>query len=206
MADRYKTIIVIGNVATGKSTLTNFLVETLPARAVPADELYKTDPFFPLALEDRKRWSFTNDLSFLYERIKIMRALQQSQKEEHLIIDGGLLMSYVYASSRVESGTMTPDEWKLYEALYEEFTKDLMKPDLVIFLTCPVTISRQRILKRGRKFEIAKHTELYLEGLEKSLAAFENKLQKQKSIYLKIDTSQDDFSLENVTNLVKKNI
>lgn len=46
-------ITVIGNVASGKSTLTPFLAKALRAKLVKADELYKTNPFFKDAVVDR---------------------------------------------------------------------------------------------------------------------------------------------------------
>ena len=54
----YKLVVIIGNVGSGKSTVSKMLAKKLGAKLVPADKFFEINPFFPLALEDRKRWIF----------------------------------------------------------------------------------------------------------------------------------------------------
>src|SRR3989344_2862847 len=107
--NRYKLITIIGNIGVGKSTLTGALEREMPAQRVPADSLFKINPFFPLTLNDRARWSLTSDLWFLYERVKAEREIPGFLKTAHVVVDSGLPMSWVYARSRVGSGYFTHD-------------------------------------------------------------------------------------------------
>lgn len=167
----YRFITVVGNVGSGKSTLSDLLAEALPAERVPADSLYTVNPFFPLALEDRARWSLTSDLWFLHERVKMTRQIPPILERSHVVVDSGLPMSYVYAHSRVKSGFFTADEWQLYQRFHDELVGEVCKPNILIYLQAPVPFLRQRIEKRGREFEIKFHQPAYLESLNTSLEA-----------------------------------
>lgn len=166
---KHKLIVVIGNVGSGKSTLCQALAEKLPAKLVPADELYKTNPFFSLTVGDRKRWSLTSDLWFLVERVKLAREAEEMLEKSDVVVDSGIPMSQVYAHSRLGHGYFTSDEWELYRECYGEFTKGLRQPDVVINLKADTKFLRKRIEKRGREFEVVNHSLEYLGGLEKSL-------------------------------------
>lgn len=190
----HKLIVVIGNIATGKTTLTDLLARQLPARKVKADDLYTINPFFPLAVKDRAKWSLASDLWFLYERMKLVRPIRRYLQETHVVVDSGLLMSCVYAHSRLESGYFTNDEWEMYQTMYDELTKGLAKPNLVVHLQASIETLRKRIKKRGRKFEIKHHTRDYLTSLSNSLRVMERKFEKQGMRTIPIDVEKNDFT------------
>ncbi len=179
-------IVVIGNVATGKSTLAKALADKLQGELVPADRFFETNPFFPEALKDRQRWSFTSDTWFLLERLLLMRQALSLPSPQPLVVDSGLLMSYVYAHSRLSQGYMTADEWELYERLFSYLTEEIPAPELVVFLNGPVDFLRQRIEKRGREFEIKYHSAEYLDGISSSIAALVERLRRQGTRCLEI--------------------
>ncbi len=184
---RHKEIIIIGNIATGKSSLLELLAKNLPAHPVYADELYKTNPFFQDALLDRKRWSLTSDLWFLTQRIQMTRAYQRKLSGSSMVVDSGVLMSFVYASSRRSTQTMTEVEWQLYNNLYDVLTADLAAPDLVISLNAPVPLLLERIKRRGREFEIKNHSAEYLESLSKGQELLKEHLRSKKIPVLEVD-------------------
>lgn len=193
MANTNKQIVVIGNVGTGKSTLTDLLAKRMPAKKVPADSLFETNPFFPLAVQDRARWSLTSDLWFLYERVKIARNMNDYLAEGHVVVDSGLPMSYVYSHSRIGSGYFTRDEWNLYRTLYAELASDLGKPDVIVYLKGPVGFLRERVEKRGREFEIRFHTIDYLNSLAESLETLASALREDGLRMIEMDVTQVDF-------------
>lgn len=186
-------ITVIGNIASGKSTLTRLMCQKLQAKSIPADSLFRVNPFFPLALNDRPRWSLASDLWFFYERLKLERKIPRELKKHHVVVDSGLPMSFVYARSRLISGYLTKNEWKLYKSIHDELLPTASFPDLIIYLKTPVEIILKRIRQRRRKFELKHYTAKYLRGLEESLEMVVKKLKKRKIKIIEIDTTQIDF-------------
>lgn len=178
-----KLITVIGNVGSGKSTLTRLLAKKLSATIVPADELYKINPFFPLAVKDRKRWSLASDLWFLRERVNLAKKYPQYLLKKNVVVDSGIPMSWVYANSRLKSGFFTRDEWNLYKNYYRVATANIRPPDIVIFLKAKVPFLMERIRKRGRSFEIKYFDQKYLASLEQSIEGFMKIQDRKTKIY-----------------------
>lgn len=172
-----KTLTIIGNVASGKSTLMPILVKSLGAHAVDADDLFQTsDPFAKPYLADMKRWAFANETWLTIERIKILRAELGKRKQGITIIDSGLLMSWVYTYSHLLVGNITDDEWNLYHTLYDELTDGLFKNTHVVKLSYSMDTLMERLKKRGRDYELAFYTREYLGQLELGLSALHEKL------------------------------
>lgn len=204
---RNKFITIIGNIASGKSTLTRLLSKELRAKQIPADSLFRVNPFFPLTLNDRPRWSLASDLWFFYERLKLERKIPQQLKTTHVIVDSGLPMSFVYARSRLISGYLTKNEWELYKSIHDELLPTAKFPDMIIYLKAPVETILKRIKRRRRKFELKHYSEKYLLGLEESLEIVIKKLKKHQVKIIQIDTTKIDF-INNLTDLnnLKKQI
>ncbi len=177
---------VIGNVGSGKSTISSFLSQYLPARLVDADVFYKTNPFFQDAVANRTRWSLASDLWFLVKRAQAAQQVPAFLQKGPVVQDSGLLMTWVYANSRIASGHMTHNEMDLYNMLYEKLTHDLPKESLVIYLNLPIPLLRQRIKTRGREFEIKYHTPRYLRTLQSTLDMLMRRLKNQKTTILEL--------------------
>ncbi|MBI3620539.1 deoxynucleoside kinase [Candidatus Roizmanbacteria bacterium] len=166
---RNKLIVVIGNVGSGKSTVSQLLSKELPAALVPADKFFKVNPFFSKAVADRKRWSLTSDLWFLDRRVEMMRTVVKLLTKRPVVVDSGLPMSYVYAHSRRQSGYYNEEEWRFYQELYKKLTAAIIKPDIIVRLVAPMNILVTNIKKRGREFEVKHFTAKYLSCLNDSL-------------------------------------
>ena len=175
-------ITVIGNIASGKSTTARFIAENLPARFVPADELYKENPFFEKTVKDRKRWSLTSDMWFLIKRAEVVDKISLEVKEKAIVQDSGIPMSWVYANSRIKSGYMKRDEFNLYNSLFTKLTNNLPKEDLIIYLNVKTSVLLDRIKKRSRSFEIENYTPEYIAGLSESLEEYVLRLKKDRKV------------------------
>jgi deoxyadenosine/deoxycytidine kinase len=173
-----KQVVIVGNVGTGKTTLLQALSEYSTIRVLPADELFRTNPFFPLSKQDPHRWVFTNDLWFLFKRFEIIKQQLAELNEAHLVIDSGILMSYVYGNAHAfGERSMDAEEWKLFESCFHHLFKQLNQPDLVIFLVAPFVTLRDRIAQRNRDYEVDTYFE-YLNSIAAGLRTLEEKLQQ----------------------------
>ncbi len=169
---RYKLITIIGNIASGKSTLTELLTKKMPAIKISADEFYKTNPFFPLSLKDRKRWSFSSDLWFLLERVKMARKYSDLLKQSYVVVDSGIPMSWVFANSRLKQGYYTSDEWKFYQAYHNDMTLGLINSDIIIHLNVDESLLLESMKKRNREFEMLYYNTEYLRALNGSIRKY----------------------------------
>lgn len=190
MVKKHTLTIIIGNVATGKSVLTRALAKSIGARPIMADELFKTNPFFQLAVNDRPRWSFISDTWFLQARYEFMQKIAKMLKKESLVIDSGIYMSYVYAYSKHQMQYFTSDELKLYLKMCSLYFSQVVHPDRVVLLSAPISTSLKRIQARGREFEKAFHSKEYLESIDFGLKKLVSLLKKQNIPVIKVTTNQ----------------
>jgi deoxyadenosine/deoxycytidine kinase len=86
--------------------------------------------------------------------------------------------------------TLDDEEFALYEQVYSRLAVDAPLPDLVIYLQAPVDVLRERIERRGIKYE--QHIERgYLERLQETYARFFHAY--DASPLLIVNAAQADF-------------
>jgi len=192
-------LTIIGNIGSGKSTAMPLLLKALDAQPLYADDLFQTlDPFRDLYLKDIPRWAFTNELWLTYERSKMIQEYgaqksggQGTAKTNQLVlVDSGLLMSWVYTHSHLLVQNITLAEWELYEQMFDSFAKEYIAKSCVVRLKYSVPTLLARIQKRGRDYELAFYTKEYLEQLEEGLVALEKKLMQLDIPIIVIDESE----------------
>ncbi len=189
---RNKLITVIGNIASGKSTLTDLLVKNLPAIKIDSDSFYKSNRLFPLALKDRRRWSFASDMWFLSDRINAMAKLKSYLLKQNVVIDSGLPMSWVFANSRLRDKYYTKEEWNLYQRIYGQLTVYLIPSDIIIYQYAATRFLLNQIKKRHRSFELKYYDKRYLKNIELSIKEYIKTISKQTKI-ITIDRRRNDF-------------
>lgn len=160
------TITIIGNIGVGKTTTLPFVSQALNADIVAADDLFQTlNPFKDVYLADIKRWGFTNELWMTYKRVNLIKTAVEQSSKENIVIDSGLIMSWVYTKSHFLTGKMTPDEWAFFNELFTQWSKFSLKTTL-LYLTAPIDVLMKRIQTRGRGYELEIYKPTYLEQLE----------------------------------------
>lgn len=167
MGMRSNIITIIGNVASGKTSAAPLIVEALGADFLDADTLFQTeDPFRELYLQNTKRWALTNELWLTMRRAELLEQAIAINSGKPLVIDSGLLMSWVYTYSHLAVGNISQDEWELYEKVYNSVTKNLLSELTVIHLNYSMPTLLKRLKQRGRDYELAYYTQDYLMQLE----------------------------------------
>jgi len=189
-------ITVIGNIGSGKTTVTPAIAKALKAKVVFADNLFQTvDPFRELYLNDIKRWALANELWLTLERVILVKKYLKKYKGEKLVVDSGLLMSWAYTHGHFLSGIMMKDEWQLYRRLFDRVAIGLFTSSVVIALDCSIPTLMKRIKKRGRQFELEYYNPTYLQQIDKGLEKLKEKL-KRKRIKV-VSLTEDEVKLDN---------
>jgi deoxyadenosine/deoxycytidine kinase len=161
-------VTIIGNVGVGKTTSLPLVAKALNADIIRADELFQVNPFRDHFLKDTPRWGFTSELWLVYQRVQLIKQSIEKSQKDIIVIDSGLIMSWVYAKSHFLTGKMRLDEWLFFEELFKEFSSFSLNTTL-LYLSAPVDTLLLRIKKRKRDYEIALYKKEYIQQLELGL-------------------------------------
>jgi len=202
-----KVVVVIGNIGSGKTTLTPIIAKDLRAKMVDADNLFQTtNPFRERYLKNNKRWALANELWMTLERVGILSSYGHLKKKK-VVVDSGILMSWAYTYSHFLSGTMSQDEWGVYKRLFDKVVGETFEELAVVRLDCKIETLLKRIKKRGRQFELEYYTHAYLSRINKGIDELEKKLKKEKVLVSKVGESEVNGLLKKMAvrqNLMEK--
>lgn len=145
--DDIKYIAIEGVIGAGKTSLTARLSQTIGARA--NYEEFEKNPFLEDFYSDPDRYAFQTQLFFLMSRYK-----QQQELHQLDLFHGMIVSDYLFAKDRIFATLNLSDkEMKLYDGIAKIMEKDIVKPDLVIYLQASTKNLMEYIRKRNRKME-----------------------------------------------------
>lgn len=155
-------ITMAGNIGCGKTTAAKLLSQRFGYELF--DEPVIDNRFLRNYYSDMKRWSLTLQMEFLIRRVEHHELIKTVPKsciqDRSLYEDPEIFAKYLHGL-----GNMTDNELNLYFEYFERLNKNLIRPDLIIFLQVDeVQILLDRIRKRGRKEEQG-ITSDFLQGL-----------------------------------------
>lgn len=140
-------IVVEGVIGAGKTTLARVLSERLDARLVL--EEFEENPFLDTFYEDRKRWAFHTQLSFLASRYKQQKQLLSGDLFHRVVVS-----DYAFEKDRIFANVnLEGDELRLYETMYSIMELNTPVPDTIIYLQMSAERLLKNIRKRGRSYE-----------------------------------------------------
>jgi len=158
-----KFVLVAGNIGAGKTSLTTRLGERLGWQT--GYESVQDNPFLADFYGDMARWSFHLQVFFLGHRAQQHKDLFEHQNSA--ISDRSIYEdAHIFARVLHHLGNMSERDYASYKAVYEMVIAGLPRPDLLLYLECPVNILVQRIQERGREMEAGISAE-YLETLDR---------------------------------------
>jgi deoxyadenosine/deoxycytidine kinase len=158
-------IVVEGPIGVGKTHLVNRLAESFSGTAL--FEQPEHNPFLEKFYTHPQQSALPTQLSFLMQRIKLSKSLQQDDFFHDLqiadfMIDKDRLFAQI---------TLDDDELALYNMVYDNLTMHHRQPDLVIYLQAPLSVLKNRISQRGIGYE-QRIEDAYLQRLTESYADF----------------------------------
>jgi 2-amino-4-hydroxy-6-hydroxymethyldihydropteridine diphosphokinase len=181
----YNFIAVEGNIGAGKTTFSKMFSQDFNTKLVL--ERFEENAFLPKFYEDPKRYAFPLEMSFLADRYQ---QLSDDLAQYDLFKTAVISDYYVFKSLIFSKVTLTDDEYALYRKIFNFMYKDLIKPDLYVYLYQNVERLLQNIKKRGRTYEQSIQPE-YLEQIHKGYMNF-IKTQKDLNVLI-LDISNIDF-------------
>ena len=178
-------IAVEGNIGAGKTSFSTMVSQDFNAKLIL--ERFKDNPFLPKFYEDQERYAFSLEMSFLADRYQQLSddLAQYDLFKDFVISDYDVFKSLIFAKI-----TLAEDEYSLYQKLFHLMYKELVKPDLYIYLYQNTDRLLQNIRKRGREYEQNIQPE-YLININKSYLSF---IKSQTNMKVQIiDISELDF-------------
>lgn len=163
--NQFEFIAIEGVIGAGKTSLARLLSQRHNARLVL--EEFEDNPFLPKFYQDRNRYAFQTQLSFLASRFNQQKSLTSKD-----LFSDFLISDYLFDKDRIFARlNLGADEMALYDRIYNIMSGIAAKPDLVIFIQCSVEKLLQNIYKRGRDYEMDMSVD-YLEELNEAYNHF----------------------------------
>lgn len=140
-------IAIEGPIGVGKTSLAELLPKELGARLVLED--FEDNPFLPDFYNDPERFGFQTQLFFLLQRYRQQQDLRQVDMFQKLLIT-----DYMFVKDRLFASLNLGDkEMHLYDTVASLLERNIIKPDLVIYLQADTDVLMKNIEKRGRNME-----------------------------------------------------
>ena len=153
-------IVVGGMIGLGKSSVAGVLGEALESNVFY--ESVDDNPILPLFYTaspeeiQAKRYPFLLQLYFLDTRFK---AIKQALVKDNNVLDRSIYEDWYFAKKNMELGRINELEMQVYESLLDNMMEELDElpkkaPDLMVYLKGSFETVLDRIMKRGRSFEL----------------------------------------------------
>jgi len=140
-------IAIEGPIGVGKTSLAELLSKELGARLVLED--FEDNPFLPDFYNDPERFGFQTQLFFLLQRYRQQQDLRQVDMFQKLLIT-----DYMFVKDRLFASLNLDDkEMHLYDTVASLLERNIIRPDLVIYLQANTDVLMKNIAKRGRNME-----------------------------------------------------
>ncbi len=181
----FRFITIEGNIGSGKTSLSAKIASDFNAKLIL--ERFADNAFLPKFYEDKTRFAFPLEMSFLADRYKQLSddIAQYDLFKEFVVADYHISKSLTFAKV-----TLSDDEFELYRRFFNVIYKDMQQPNLYVYLYQNTDRLLQNIEKRGRNYEKNIKPD-YLERINKGYVAF---IKSQPNLNVKIiDVSGLDF-------------
>ncbi|WP_045519290.1 deoxynucleoside kinase [Neobacillus niacini] len=162
------SIVIGGMIGLGKTSVADTLNAHFQKSGIESKVFYETvdnNPILPLYYEltpeelDARRIPFLLQLFFLNKRFKTVKDCVSWNEPIYTIQDRSIYEDWYFAYVNKNLGRISDLEFKIYEDLVENMMEELNElpkkaPDLMVYLKGSFETVIDRIMARGRSFEI----------------------------------------------------
>lgn len=181
---KYRFVTVEGNIGAGKTTLATLLSKHFQSRLIL--EEFADNPFLPKFYEKPEQYAFPLELFFMAERYKQLKELLQTQD----LFQNTTVSDYLFNKCLLFAKVTLPDEeFKLYQKLFDIINPQILQPEILIYLHCPIDRLQANIKKRNRSFEQTIPDD-YLNSLQETYLQY---IKQHELRTLFVDASNADF-------------
>jgi len=186
-------IAVEGPIGAGKTTLTKLLANSFGYETFleqPAE-----NPFLPDFYINPSQAALATQLFFLFQRVKQIQEL----KQDDIFLPNRVSDFLLDKDKLFAKATLSSEELKLYEQIYQYLSIDLPSPDLVIYLQAETKTLYERVMHRGIEMEKSISFD-YLELLNETYKEFFFDYERSpvlivNSDFLDLQTNKSDYNL-----------
>jgi len=140
-------IAIEGPIGVGKTSLAKLLSKRLSAKLIL--EKFEDNPFLSEFYNDPARFAFQTQLFFLLQRYQQQHDIRQVDMFHNLLIS-----DYMFIKDRLFASLNLDDkEMNLYDSIANIMERNIINPDLIIYLQADTSTLMKNIDKRGRDFE-----------------------------------------------------
>ena len=165
LRDDLRYVVIEGVIGAGKTSLAHLLASRFNARLVL--EEFEENPFLQRFYENRKRYAFHTQLSFLASRFRQQKTLLDRDLFHEVVIS-----DYMFEKDRLFAQlNLEGDEWQLYNTLFWQMHVATPRPDLVVYLQASVDRLMKNIGERDRPYE-KQMSRTYIQELSEAYNAF----------------------------------
>ncbi|MCM3791403.1 deoxynucleoside kinase [Domibacillus indicus] len=196
-------IVVEGTVGAGKSTLSHLISDHFHIPVFEELGNPDTEKLLDRFYGERSRWSFTTQIHFATERWQMIKHISEQRCG---VLDRSIFGDQIFAKLLSEDGSMTPEEYRIYEKLLAAIVETTRAPDLLVYLQCDTERAKERIDRRGRGLE-SKVEMKYWERLNEKYEAWYQGYQYSPKILLGVnhlDFANNEEDRESVLSLIGK--
>ena len=140
-------VAIEGAIGVGKTSLAKLLSDKLGAKLIL--EKFEDNPFLSEFYDDPERFAFQTQLFFLLQRYQQQQELRQVDMFHNLLIS-----DYMFIKDRLfASLNLDEKEMSLYDSIANMLERNVINPDLIIYLQADTSTLMKNIANRGREFE-----------------------------------------------------
>jgi deoxyadenosine/deoxycytidine kinase len=162
------SIVIGGMIGLGKTSMADLLNGYYQSKGIDSKVFYETvddNPILPLYYEltpeelDAKRIPFLLQLFFLNKRFKTVKECVSWHEPLYTIQDRSIYEDWYFALVNKNLGRISELEFRIYEDLVNNMMEELKElpkkaPELMVYLKGSFDTVIDRIMSRGRSFEI----------------------------------------------------